>query len=59
MIESDMENKECEHNVFEPVLCRKCKAHMQAHEVEYLGLLIEVAGYCPNKECDMFEVLVV
>lgn len=52
-------DKKCESCTLEPVVCRKCKSHLLSHEVEYLGILLDVAGYCPNEKCDFFEVLVI
>ena len=51
------EQDNCEHKL-ETVLCRKCGAHMVAHEEEVLGILTEIAGYCPNEDCDFYQVLI-
>ena len=54
-----MEKEQCTHPVLEPVLCRKCKSHLVAHEEEIMGILCEIAGYCNNEKCDFYKVLVV
>lgn len=53
-----MKEENCKHEVLEPVLCRKCNAHLIAHEEEIMNDFIEIAGFCPNKECDFYKVLI-
>jgi len=54
-----MQEKEtCKHEILEPVLCRKCKGQLVAHEEEILGAMHEIAGYCPNEECEFYKILI-
>lgn len=47
----------CEENLV-PVLCRKCKKQLLAHEIEILNMFYEVGVYCGNESCEMFEIII-
>ncbi len=38
--------------------CRKCNELLVAHEVEIYGTFHEIAGYCDEPECEMFNILI-
>lgn len=39
--------------------CRKCEKPLLAHEKEIYNEFHEIGGYCANKKCERFEVLVI
>lgn len=61
-----METKDCKHkdSKLESVLvnthlCTKCGKNLVAHEVEIFNTYYEIGGFCDNKECERFLLLVV
>lgn len=54
----NIEDQNCNHEVLMPVLCRKCMTQLVAHEEEIHGVLVEIAGFCPNDKCEFYEVLI-
>lgn len=40
-------------------ICLKCKGELKANEIEIFGEFHEVGGYCDNKECERYLILVV
>lgn len=40
-------------------ICIKCNNELTANEIEIFGEFHEVGGYCDNKECERYLILVV
>ena len=61
-----MEEKRCNHEDAIPVgvlpdtsKCWKCKGELVSNEVEIYNMFQEIGGYCDNKECERYMLLVV
>lgn len=39
-------------------VCIKCRGALVSNEIEYLGVFLEVGGFCYNKECERYLLLV-
>jgi len=38
--------------------CNKCETPLLANEIEILGTFYEIGGYCDNKDCERYLILV-